>query len=64
MTLVAAPEQQATVKNRTPSVPRRTIDSLSAFFEKIRINASDGLTGPEVQSIEVNDKKVQWEGEA
>ena len=45
-------------------MPRRTIDSLSAFFEKIRINASDGLTGPEVQSIEVNDKKVQWEGEA
>jgi hypothetical protein len=42
----------------------RTIDSLSAFFEKNRINASDRLTGPEVQSIEVNDKKVQWEVEA
>jgi Domain of unknown function (DUF4833) len=60
MTLVAAPEQQITVKNEKDAVRAEAlIAGRPAVLEKMYINASDGLTGPKVQYIEVYGKDLQ-----
>jgi hypothetical protein len=60
MTLVAAPEQQITVKKEKDAVrAEAVIDGRPAVLEKMYINASDGLTGPKVKYIEVYGKDLQ-----
>ena len=60
MTLVAAPEQQITVKKEKDAVrAEAVIDGRPAVLEKMYINASDGLTGPKVHFIEVYGKDLQ-----
>ena len=60
MTLVAAPERQITVKKEKDAVrAEAAIDGRPAVLEKMYINASDGLTGPKVQYIEVYGKDLQ-----
>ena len=60
MTLVAAPEQQITVKKEGDAVRAEVvIDGRPAVFEKMYINASDGLMGPKVQYIQVYGKDLQ-----
>jgi len=60
MTLVAAPEKQITVKKEKETVrAEAVINGRPAFLEKMYINASDGLTGPKVQYIEVHGKDLQ-----
>ena len=60
MTLVAAPEKQITVKKEKDTVhAEAVIEGRSAILEKMYINASDGLTGPKVQYIEVHGKDLQ-----
>jgi hypothetical protein len=60
MTLVAAPEKQIIVKKEKETVrAEAVIDGRPAVLEKLYINASDGLTGPKVQYIEVHGKDLQ-----
>ena len=60
MTLVAAPEQQITVKKEKDGVrAEAVIDGRPAVLEKMYINASDRLTGPKVHYIEVYGKDLQ-----
>jgi len=60
MTLVAAPEKQITVKKEKETVrAEAVINGRPASLEKMYINASDGLTGPKVQYIEVHGKDLQ-----
>jgi len=60
MTLVAAPERQITVKKDKDAVSAEVvIAGRPAVLEKMYINASDGLTGPKVQYIEVYGKDLQ-----
>jgi len=60
MTLVAAPEQQITVKKGQDAVrAEAVIDGRPAVLEKMYINVSDGLTGPKIQYIEVSGKDLQ-----
>ena len=60
MTLVAAPEKQIIVKKEKETVrAEAVIDGRPAVLEKMYINASDGLTGPKVQYIEVHGKDLQ-----
>jgi hypothetical protein len=60
MTLVAAPEQQITVKMEKDAVrAEAVIDGRPAVLEKMYIQATDGLTGPKVQYIEVFGKDLQ-----
>jgi len=60
MTLAAAPQQQIAVKKEGDAVRAEVvIDGRPAVLEKMYINASDGLTGPKVHSIELHGKDVQ-----
>ena len=60
MTVVAAPQRQITVKKEGDAVRAETvIDGRPAVFEKMYINASDGLTGPKVHYIELHGKDLQ-----
>ena len=60
MTLVAAPEKQIIVKKEKETVlAEAVIEGRPAVLEKMYINASDGLTGPKVQYIEVHGKDLQ-----
>jgi hypothetical protein len=60
MTLVAAPGKQITVKREKETVrAEAVINGRPAVLEKLYINASDGLTGPKVQYIEVHGKDLQ-----
>ena len=60
MTLVAAPKQRITVKKEKDAVrAEAVIDGRPAVLVKMYINASDGLTGPKVQYIEVYGKDLQ-----
>ena len=60
MTLVTAPERQITVKKEKDVVhAEAVIDGRPAVLQKLYINASDGLTGPKVQYIEVYGKDLQ-----
>jgi hypothetical protein len=60
MILVAVPKRQIIVKKKKDAVSAETvINGRQAILEKIYINASDGLTGPKVQFIEVYGKDLQ-----
>jgi len=60
MALVAAPEKQIIVRKEKETVrAEAVIDGRPAVLEKMYINASDGLTGPKVQYIEVHGKDLQ-----
>ncbi len=60
MTLVAAPEQQITVKKEKGAVrAEAVIDGRPSVLEKMYINASEGVLGPKVQYIEVYGKDLQ-----
>jgi hypothetical protein len=60
MTLVAAPERQIIVKEEKDAArAEAVINGRPAVLEKMYINASDGLTGPKVQYIEVFGKDLQ-----
>jgi hypothetical protein len=60
MTLVAAPKQQITVRKAKSAVRAEVvINGRPAVLEKIYINASDGLTGPDIQYIEVYGKDLR-----
>jgi hypothetical protein len=60
MTLVAVPERQIIVKKKKDAIRAETvINARPAILEKIYINASDGLTGPKVQYIEVYGKDLK-----
>jgi len=60
MTLVAAPKRQIIVKKEKDAFrAEAVIDGRPAVLEKMYINASDGLTGPKVQYIEVYGKDLQ-----
>jgi Domain of unknown function (DUF4833) len=60
MTLVAYPEHQITVKQENDSVRAETvINGRPAVLGKMFINASEGLFGPTVISIEVYGKDLQ-----
>ena len=63
MTLVAAPERQITVKKDKDAVRAEVvIAGRPSVLEKMYINASDGLTGPKVQYIELYGKDLQTGG--
>jgi hypothetical protein len=60
MTLVAVPERQIIVKKKKDAIRAETvINGRPAILEKIYINASDGLTGPKVQYIEMYGKDLK-----
>jgi hypothetical protein len=60
MTLVAAPEKQIIVKQEQDAVHAEAfINGRAAVLEKMYIKASDGLTGPKVQYIEVYGKDLK-----
>lgn len=60
MTLVAYPEHQITVKQEDDAVRAETIiNGRPAVLGKMFINASEGLFGPTVLSIEVYGKDLQ-----
>jgi hypothetical protein len=60
MTLVAAPEKQIIVKKEKKTVrAEAVIDGRPAVLERMYIYASDGLTGPKVQYIDVYGKDLQ-----
>jgi len=60
MALVAAPERQITVKKDKNAVRAEVvIAGRPSVLEKMYINASDGLTGPQVHYIEVYSKDLQ-----
>ena len=63
MTLVAAPQQQITVKKEGDAVRAEgVIDGQPAVLEKLYIKASDGLTGPKVEYIELYGKDLETGG--
>ena len=63
MTLVADPQRQITVKKEGDAVRAEgVIDGRPAVLEKMYIKASDGLTGPKVQYIELYGKDLQTGG--
>ena len=60
MILVAAPEQQITVKKEKDAFRAvAVIDGRPAVLEKMYINVSDGLTWPNIQYIEVYGKDLE-----
>jgi hypothetical protein len=60
MSLVAVPGPQITVKKEKDTVrAEAVIDGRPAILEKMYINASGGLTGPNVHYIEVYGKDLQ-----
>jgi len=60
MTLVAAPQQQITVKKEGDAVRAvGVIGGRPAVLEKLYIKASDGLTGPNVEYIELYGKDLK-----
>ena len=60
MTLVAAPQQQITVKKEGDAVRAEgVIDGRPAVLEKLYIKASEGLTGPKVDYIELYGKDLK-----
>ena len=63
MTLVAAPERQITVKKEKDAVrAEAVIDGRPSVLEKMYINASDGLTGPKVEYLELYGKDLKTGG--
>jgi hypothetical protein len=63
MTLVADPKRQITVRKDGDTVRAEgVIDGRPAVLEKMYIKASDGLTGPKVQYIELYGKDLQTGG--
>jgi hypothetical protein len=63
MTLVADPQRQITVKKEGDAVRAEgVIDGRPAVLEKMYIKASDGLTGPKVEYIELYGKDLQTGG--
>jgi len=60
MTLMAAPQQQITVKKAGDAIRAEVaINGRPAVLEKIYINASDGLTGPKVHYIILYGKDLK-----
>ena len=60
LTLGAAPQQQITVRKEGAAVRAEgIIDGRPAVLEKMYIKASDGLTGPKVEYIELYGKDLQ-----
>jgi hypothetical protein len=60
MTLMAAPQQQITVKKAGNAIRAEVaINGRTAVLEKIYINASDGLTGPKVRYIMLYGKDLK-----
>ncbi len=60
MTLVVAPNHQIIVKDEKEAIrAEAVIDGRPSVLEKIYINASNGLTGPKVQYIDVYGKDLQ-----
>ena len=60
MCLMAAPDQQITVKKVKDAIrAEAVIDGRPAVLERMYINATDGLTGPNVLYIEVYGKDLQ-----
>jgi hypothetical protein len=60
MTLVAAPQKEITVKKEGDAVRAEgVIDGQPAVLEKLYIKASDGLTGPKVEYIELYGKDLK-----
>ena len=60
MTLMAAPQQQITVKKAGDAVrAEAVIDGRQAVLEKMYIKASDGLTGPKVEYIMLYGKDLK-----
>jgi len=63
MTLVADPQRQITVRKEGDAVRAEgVIDGRPAVLEKMYIKASDGLTGPKVEYIELYGKDLQTGG--
>ncbi|MGZ6240418.1 MAG: DUF4833 domain-containing protein [Syntrophales bacterium] len=63
MTLVGDPQLQITVKKEEDAVrAEAVIDGRPAVLEKIYIKASDGVTGPKVEYIELYGKDLQAGG--
>jgi hypothetical protein len=63
MTLVAAPQQQITVRKEGDAVRAEgVIDGRPAVLEKMYIKASDGLMGPKVEYIGLYGKDLQTGG--
>ncbi len=63
MTLVAAPQQQITVRKEGDAVcAEAVIDGRPAVLEKMYIKASDGLMGPKVEYIELYGKDLETGG--
>ena len=63
MTLMAAPQQQITVKKAGDAIrAEMVIGGRSAVLEKIYINASDGLTGSKVHYIMLYGKDLKTGG--
>ena len=63
MTLVADPQRPITVKKEGDAVRAEgVIDGRPAVLEKMYIKASDGLTGPKVEYIELYGKDLQTGG--
>jgi hypothetical protein len=60
MTLMAAPQQQITVKQAGNAIRAEVaINGWPAVLERIYINASDGLTGPKVHYIMLYGKDIK-----
>jgi hypothetical protein len=60
MTLVAVPEQQITARKEKDVIrAEAVIDGRPAVLEKMYINASDGLTGPKIQHLEIYGRDLQ-----
>lgn len=60
MTLMAAPQQQITVKQAGNAIRAEVvINGRPAVLKKIYINASDGLTGPKVSNIMLYGKDIK-----
>ena len=60
MTMVAVPQQPITVRKEGSAVRAElVIDGRPAVIEKMYINASDGLSGPTVNYIELYGKDLQ-----
>ena len=63
MTLVADPQRPITVKQERDAVRAEgIIDGRPAVLEKMYIKASDGLTGPKVEYLELYGKDLQTGG--
>ena len=63
MTLVADPQRQLTVKKEGDAVRAEgVIDGQPAVLEKMYIKASDGVTGPKVEYIELYGKDLKTGG--